>query len=245
MTPSASLRRLTRSLAAAGLLGSVVCASAQSGGLPPLDDSSGWHIALLPKQKPPPTRLQIVPDDGASVLRIESNASYGHWVHRLASPQAVAGQLSWRWRVDRFVASADLRQRAGDDASVKLCVMFDMPLDDVSFVERQKLRLARLAMGEALPAATLCYVWDTRLPADTVLPNAYTDRMRWLVLRGPESAAGQWRTERRDLRADFLRVFGARPDGPASMLAVLVGADADNTGGEALAFVADLRWHRP
>ena len=245
MMLSASLRRPTRSLAAAGLLGFVLCVSAQPGGLPPLDDPSGWQMAVLPKQKSPPTRLQIVTDNATPVLRIESNASYGNWIHRFASPQAVTGQLSWRWRVDRFIAAADLRQRASDDASVKLCVMFDMPLDNVSFVERQKLRLARLAMGEALPAATLCYVWDTRLPADTVLPNAYTDRMRWLVLRGSESAAGQWRTERRDLRADFLRVFGAPPEGPSSMLAVLVGADADNTGGEALAFIADLRWQRP
>lgn len=236
---------IATALAAALLIGSPDRAWPQPGGLPPLDAAAGWRLALLPRQKPPPTRLQIVEEDGAPILRIESKGSYGHWIHRLAGPEALAGQLSWRWRVDRFVAGADLRQRATDDASVKLCVMFDMPLDDVSFVERQKLRLARLAMGEEMPAATLCYVWDTRLPRDTVLPNAYTDRMRWLVLRGPESPAGQWRAEGRVLRADFQRVFGVRGDGKVSVLAFLVGADADNTGGEGLAFVGDLRWQRP
>jgi Protein of unknown function (DUF3047) len=220
-------------------------AFAQASGLPALDDAAQWQLALLPRQQLPQTRLTINSEEGRPVLRIESNGSYGNWIYRLPPAVQPGGTLSWRWRVDKPLAMADLRQRGGDDAVVKLCVMFDLPLERVPFVERQKLRMARLATGEALPAATLCYVWDAQLPAHTVLPNAYTDRMRWMVLRGAETPVGSWRTESRDLRADFLRVFGAEADGTAPVRAVLIGADADNTGGEGLAYLADLRWRLP
>ena len=215
-------------------------------GLAPLDGAGAappppWREALLPKQTLPKTRFDVVDIDGVRALRIESPASYGALVHALQRPAAASPELSWRWRLDQPVVGTDLRQKAGDDAAVKVCVMFDQALDSVPFVERQQLRLARLLSGEPLPVATLCYVWDRLLPAGTVLPNAYTGRMRWFVLQGQGSALGSWRSERRDLRADFLRAFG---DEVSALLppinAVLVGADADNSGGHGLAHVAGL-----
>jgi Protein of unknown function (DUF3047) len=199
-----------------------------------------WREVLLPKQTLPKTRFELVDIDGTRALRIESPASYGTLVHALDAPRAAVPVLSWRWRLDRAVAGADLRQKAGDDAAVKVCVMFDHALDRVPFVERQQLRLARLLSGEPLPAATLCYAWDRLLPAGSVLPNAYTGRMRWMVLQGQGSPLGEWRSEQRDLRTDFLKAFGDEATELPRISAVLVGADADNSGGHGLAHVAGL-----
>ncbi len=209
--------------------------------LPPLQDAA-WTFAGLPKQQAPATRFSVVEEQGRSVLRIESKAAYGNWIYRLTSGAAAQGHVQWRWKVERFANGADLLRRQTDDAAVKVCVAFDLPLSAVPFVERQKLRLARMLSGEALPGATLCYVWDRQLPPDTVLPNVHTSRLRWMVLRGPSSALSQWQTERRDLRADFLRAFGQETQQVPPIMAFGVGADADNTGSESLAFVADLRW---
>jgi Protein of unknown function (DUF3047) len=73
-----------------------------------------------------------------------------------------------------------------------------------------------------------------------VLPNAYTRRMRWFVLQGRGSPLGEWRSEQRDLRADFLRAFGDEAQELPRIKAVLVGADADNSGGQGLGFVAGM-----
>jgi hypothetical protein len=226
------------------LLAVVGSATAQSllapvdgpGTMPP----SPWREVLLPKQTLPKTRFDIVDSGDARALRIESPASYGTLVHALDGPSAAAPVLSWRWRLDRAIAAADLRQKAGDDAAVKVCVMFDHALDRVPFVERQQLRLARLLSGEPLPAATLCYVWDRLLPAGSLLPNAYTARMRWMVLQGQGSPLGEWRSEQRDLRTDFVKAFGDEATELPRIRAVLVGADADNSGGHGLAHVAAL-----
>jgi hypothetical protein len=214
--------------------------------LTPLDGGAGaqpavaWQPEGLPAQKEPATRFDIVELDGRRVLRLSAERSYGNLVHAL--PSGDAGRwLSWRWRVDQPNPRADLRQRGADDAAVKVCAMFDLPLDAVPFAERQLLRLARARSSRPLPSATLCYVWDIGLPEGTVLDNAYTRRVRLLVVRGSGSPSMAWRDERRDLHADFLRLFGDESRQVPPLSAIAVGADADNTAGQSLAFVDGLK----
>ena len=113
-------------------------------------------------------------------------------------------------------------------------------MSQVPFVERQLLRVARAASDEPLPAATVCYVWDRTLPAGTTLDNAYTHRMRYLVLRSGAASLSRWQPERRDVGADFLKLFGNESTQIPPIVGVAVGADADNTHGHSVAHVADL-----
>jgi hypothetical protein len=190
----------------------------------------------VPGQKSPATRFSVVDVDGQRVLRVDSAASYGNLLHPLTAARPT--ELSWRWRVERPVAAADLRTRQGDDTALKVCALFDMPRNRVPFVERQLLRLAESRTGQPLPSATLCYVWDPSWPEGSVVPNAYSPRVRYLTLGASEP---RWRTERRDLAADFLKAFGDEAATAPGLLAIAVGADADNTGGSSLGWIADLR----
>lgn len=185
------------------------------------------------------TRFDVVDLDGRRALRVEADRSYGNLVHSL-SGSAAPLQLSWQWRVDQALAAADLNTKAGDDAAVKVCVFFDLALDKIPFGERQLLRMARARTSEPLPGATLCYVWDTRAPVDTAIRNAYTRRVRYLVLQSGPAHLGQWRAERRDVAADFIRLFGTESAQMPPVVGIAVGADADNTDGRSLAYVADL-----
>lgn len=212
--------------------------------LAPLDGPTGppprpWHLAGLPKQQQPATTYTLVPLDGRTVLQVRAERSYGNLVHPLPH-ETFARQLAWRWRLDEPLARADLRERQGDDSAVKVCALFDLPDRAVPFFERQLLKLARLRSGEPLPAATVCYVWDPSLPAGTRLDNAYTRRLRYVVLRGAGEALHQWAAEQRDLHADFLALFGDEAREVPPLLGVAVAADADNTQGRSLAHVSDL-----
>ena len=211
-------------------------AGAAPGELPP----APWAVALLPGQTIPATQFGLAQMDGRTVLRIAAAGSYGNLVHPLPGLPG-QGQLSWRWRVDALNTAADLRRREGDDSSLKLCVLFDLPLAQVPFVERQLLRVARSRSATPLPAATVCYVWDAQLPEGTRLDNAYSRRVRYLILRSRPASAGQWFAERRDVAADFRLLFGDEsPHQVPPLLAIAVGADGDNTGGRSLAHLADL-----
>ncbi len=217
-----------------GVLGKEVLAPfARDSGEQP---AAPWAYAGLPAQKPPPTRYQVRELDGRRVLHIEADRSYGNLVHPLTGEPA--GVLSWRWRVDTPLAAADLRTKQGDDAALKVCAMFELPRERVPFVERQLLRLAESRFGEPLPNATLCYLWDPTWPRGSVVPNAYTKRVRFITLDG---AAGAWRSERHDLAVDFLRAFGDESREVPPLRAILVGADADNTGGRSVGWIDALR----
>jgi hypothetical protein len=206
-----------------------------------------WRVVLLPKQTAPHTTFNVATIDGEEVLQIDARASYGNLVHPLPhNTNASSAWLSWRWRVEQFADGSDLRHKAGDDTALKVCALYDLPLASVPFFERLLLRLARLRSGENLPGAVLCYVWDRLLPPGRELPNAYTRRVRYVVLQGPPAAAvGEWRTERRDLNADFLRVFGDNANDVPPLVAIAVGADADNTKSRSLAYLSRLRLETP
>lgn len=171
------------------------------------------------------------------VLRVQTAASYGNLVHALKD--VPAGRLSWRWRVDKPLSLANLRTREGDDVALKVCALFDMPRAAVPFVERQLLRLAERRTGESLPTATVCYAWDPSWPEGTVVPNAYTRRVRYITLG---TTTGSWQAVQRDLAADFVRAFGDETTRVPKVLAIALGADADNTRGESLGFIADLEF---
>lgn len=211
--------------------------------LQPLDGSAAeppapWHVVGLPRQTKPFTQFGVVEVEGRRALRVEADASYGNLVHPL--PPQAGGHLAWQWRVDRPLAESDLRVKSGDDTAVKVCVFFDEPLDKMSFADRQLLKLARARSADPVPAATLCYVWDTRLAAGTGIDNAYTRRVRYLVLESGAEKHGRWVPERRDLAADFSRAFGAECDVVPPVVGVAVGADADNTHGHSVAYVRQL-----
>lgn len=200
-----------------------------------------WRVVGVPGGKIPLTTYGLVELDGRKVLRVEATKSYGNLVHDLPSVVPEAGaRLRWRWRLDEPLRGADLRRREGDDSPLKVCALFDMPLDKLGVIERNVLRLARSVSGEKLPSATLCYVWDSALAAGTLLPNAYSARVRFMVLDSGEQRLGQWVTHSRDLGADFRRAFGEEVDNVPALQAILVGADADNTGGHSLGHVGDV-----
>lgn len=235
-------RRAVWSAAAAIALLSSPGAGVASSGLAAFDDASAWASAPLPAQTLPSTRFEALQIDARPALRISASASYGNLVHAISPPAPTPGTLRWRWRLDSAIEGADLRTKAGDDAALKVCALFDMPLDRVPFVERQLLRVARTVSGQDLPAATVCYVWAPLAPQGAVIPNAHSRRMRWIVLQGQGSRLGTWQDESRSLQADFLRAFGDETRTVPPLIGVLVGADADNTGGSGAGLIQGLQW---
>jgi len=215
--------------------------------LAPFSSSSGdqppapWRVVGVPGGKIPLTTYAIADMDGRKVLRVEAIKSYGNLVHDLSAVLAEAGsRLRWRWRLEEPLRGADLRRREGDDSPLKVCALFDMPLDKLGLIERNLLRLARGVSGEKLPSATLCYVWDSALATGTLLANAYTARVRIIVVNSGEQRLGQWVSHERDLAADFQRAFGEESATLPPLQAVLVGGDADSTGGRSLGWVGDV-----
>ena len=200
-----------------------------------------WRVAGLPKQNKPFTHFEVVSVAGKSVLEVQSEHAYGNLVFD-APPglRPVGLHLRWSWRLDRGLERSDLSSKAGDDTALKVCALFDMALDGLGLGERTLLRWARTISAEHLPAATLCYVWDRRLPVGTGLPNAFSARVRYVVVSSGDARPGQWIFLERDIAADFMHAFGHESAGLPPLLGIAVGADSDNTSGSSQGYVGDL-----
>lgn len=239
--PSTSSILLMAALLAAG-------APAGAAELQPLAEASAdkpaqpWHVVGLPQQDPakkPFTQFSIETSQGKRALKVDADHSYGNLVHYLDGSKART--LSWAWRVEQLNEQADLTQRQGDDTVVKVCASFDLPLDKVPFVERQLLKVGRGKTTELVPTATICYVWDNALPVGTRIDSAFTRRLRYIVLRSGKDGLGAWQTEKRDVVEDFKKSFADEtPDPPPGLVAIGIGADADNTAKHTQAWVADI-----
>jgi hypothetical protein len=207
-----------------------------AGGAP----AAPWHVVGLPQQTKPYTQFTVVELEGKRALKVESQEAYGNLVHPLEY-STTGAHLAWQWRVEQPIETADLRTKSGDDNAIKVCVFFDLALDRIPFGERQLLRFARSKSVDPVPAATVCYVWDSHLPAGTALDNAFTRRIRTIVVRSGRERLNQWVAERRDVVADFLKLFGTESDNAVpTVIGIAVGADSDNTHTHSLAYVSGL-----
>ncbi|MDX5445317.1 MAG: DUF3047 domain-containing protein [Zoogloeaceae bacterium] len=205
---------------------------ARPGSLPP----APWVHQTLPGVERS-NDFALIEDEGATVLRVASDASASTWLHAFPASVAAA-RLRWRWKVSNAVPGSDFTRKAGDDYAARVYVLFDYPLERLGWNDRLKISLARTLHGTEVPGAAIAYVWGTAQSIDAAGPNPYTDRVRMIVVDSGDARAGQWQSVERDLAADFQRLFGE----PApAVSAIAVGADTDNTDGKATAWFGDIR----
>ena len=199
---------------------------------------AGWRsfgLRSVPRAEP-----VMVEDGGATVLQLRAAAAAGSAVQRLDVDPALAPVLSWRWKVDRVVRGADLARKDGDDYAARVYVTFDVPLDELPFTTRARIVLARVLFGSELPSAALCYVWDNRHAVGTSAWNAYSDRVRMVVLRNGDANVGEWVDEARDVAEDFRAAFGRQRESLPHVSGVAVSTDTDQTGETVTAWFGDL-----
>lgn len=187
-------------------------------------------------------QFALVLDEGKTVLKVDSANSAGS----IAVPVALLGgqtsnTLQWRWKVDRMLEKADMDEVLADDHSARLYVFFDVPLESLSLADRTKIRLARSISGVEVPSAALCYVWDNKHRVGYTAWSPLTRQLRKVVLQSGPSAIGQWRTESRDVAADFKAAFGF--DAPA-ITGISVGNDTDNTDDRMTSWFGDVSFKK-
>jgi rSAM/selenodomain-associated transferase 2 len=207
---------------------------AEPSGPPP-----GWE-PLTFRKIPRHTVYEVVAEGERRVLRAESHAAASGLIRPLDLDPAVYRILSWRWKVENVLQTADARRKDGDDYAARVYVAFRFEPESASLWERARYGTYRALFGRYPPAAALNYVWDNRLPPDTTLDNAYTDRAKMIVLRSGPELVGRWVEERRDIYADYRRLFGAAPPRIAG---VAVMTDTDDTGERAVAWYDTLTLH--
>jgi len=94
-----------------------------------------------------------------------------------------------------------------------------------------------LLYGEYPPLAAINYIWESKAPIGTMVPNPFTDRVMMFVVETGPSKLNQWVNEERNIFEDYKKAFGQEPP---MISGIAIMTDTDNTGESATAYYGDI-----
>ena len=198
--------------------------------------ASGWR-PLEFKKIERHTSYALVRDGERVVVQAKSEASASGLVRPMRIDPKEWPIVTWSWKIANLVDKADVTKKSGDDYPARIYITFEYDPARVGFFERAKFEAVKLLYGEYPPIAAINYVWDGRAPAGEIVSNAYTDRVKMIVVESGGADVGRWKEERRDVLADYKKAFGADPP---VISGVAIMTDTDNTGESAVAWYGDI-----
>ncbi len=183
------------------------------------------------------TAYSLVEDNGTVVVKAASRGSASALARTVDIDPKQHPVVRWRWKVANILKKGDVTRKEGDDYPARLYITFRYDSRKAGFFERAKYEAIRLARGEYPPMGAINYIWGSKSPVGTVVPNPYTDRVKMMVLESGGEKVGRWVTESRNLVEDYRAAFGGDPP---RISGVALMTDTDNTGEAAVAYFGDI-----
>ena len=205
---------------------------AQAGG--PYPDS--WKLLTFHKIDEH-TEYSLVDDEGTVVVKAVSRGSSSGLTREVTIDPKQYPIVEWRWKIENVLQKGDVTTKQGDDYPARLYITFAYDESKIDFLDQAQYELARALHGKYPPTGAITYIWESRSPIGTMVPNPYTDRAKMIVIESGEAKVGQWVAESRNLYEDYQKAFG---DDPPPVSGVAVMTDTDNTGESAVAYYGDI-----
>ena len=183
---------------------------------------AGWRAYETPGGHPR-YDFTVVDDHGRRALDLRSGDDHWTIAHEIKVDLKATPMLEWSWKVVTLPAGADLRKKAASDATGHIFVIWPR------FPEMLRSRL-------------IGYAWDPSLPAGTIVPSAKTGTVTFVIVRSGRAGLGAWHDERRDVAADYLRLYGEKPPAPR---AVALSIDTNDTRAPAEALFGSIAFAAP
>ena len=183
------------------------------------------------------TEYSLVDDNGTVAVKAVSRGSASGLVRAVDIDPMRYPVLEWRWKVENILKKGDVTRKDGDDYPARLYVTFKYDASKVGFFERAKYEAIRMARGEYPPMGAITYIWESKSPVGTLVPNPYTEQVKMIVLQSGEEKVGRWVNESRNLVEDYRMAFGGDPP---RISGVALMTDTDNTRESAIAYFGDI-----
>ena len=183
------------------------------------------------------TRYRLVKDGDTAVVEARSDKSASGLIRRISIDPEKFRHVRWSWKISNTIRQSDTRRKEGDDYPARLYITFDDDTNSPGWFENLKYRIYRLVYGKDAPLSAISYIWGNGVPAGTLAPNAYTDRVMMIVTQNEKDPTGQWLRNERNIYQDYLRAFG-KP--PPMISGVAIMSDTDNTGDRVTAHFGDI-----
>jgi hypothetical protein len=199
---------------------------------------AGWQHVPLSKLKRDTVYTLAQDGDRGAVLRASAEQSASLYAAMLKQPMRGPTTLNWEWKADALVAGADNRDKAREDAPLRVLVAFDGDQASLPKEEQKRFQRAKKLTGRSIPYAVLMYIWSDQVAVGSVIASAHTSQVKMLAVASGPGGLGAWQSVQRNLADDYQLAFGAAP-GP--VIGVAVMTDTDNMGTSAVGEYAGIR----
>jgi DUF3047 family protein len=197
---------------------------------------TGWEPLTFEKI-PTHTQYTLVKDEDQVVIKAVSYHSSSGLTRKISIDPRQYPVVQWRWKVENTLKNGDVTEKSGDDYPARLYITFEYDSKKVGLFEKAKYEAAKLLYGEYPPIGAINYIWESKSPIGTIVPNPYTDRVQMIVVESGQSRLNEWITEERNVYDDYLKAFGQNPP---KISGVAIMTDTDNTQENATAYFGDI-----
>ena len=179
--------------------------------------------------------------DNKTVIQAVSHTSASAYYNPVTVSPAEFPVIHWQWQIQHVIKKGDVNTRAGDDYAARIYISFEYDTKRLSGLDRVKYNLYKLLHDKPPPLAVLNYIWANRSPIGTIVNNAYSDRVKMIVIQSGNANAGKWIHEQRNIVEDYTRAFGEQP---GNINGIAIMTDTDNTGESAIAWYGDITFSK-
>lgn len=197
---------------------------------------AGWEPLTFEKI-PTHTQYDLVKDEDQVVVKAISYHSSSGLTREISIDPVKYPVVQWRWKVENTLKNGDVTEKSGDDYPARLYITFEYDSRKVGFFEKAKYEAAKLLYGQYPPIGAINYIWESKSPIGTIVPNPYTDRVQMIVVESGQSRLNEWITEERNVYDDYVKAFGQNPP---KISGVAIMTDTDNTQENATAYFGDI-----
>jgi hypothetical protein len=197
---------------------------------------AGWK-PLTFKKIDRHTTYTLIKEGNEVVVRAVAESSASGLVREIKINPRKFPFVQWRWKVDNILKKGDVRTKEGDDYPARIYVTFEYDSSKLGFFEKARDEAIRLLYGQYPPTGAINYIWESKSPQGTMIPNPYTSRVIMIVVESGLTKINQWVTEERNLYEDYKKAFAQEPP---MISGVAIMTDTDNTGESATAYYGDI-----
>jgi hypothetical protein len=200
----------------------------------------GWQ-PLTFKKIPRHTAYTLVRDEGRVVIMAVSEAASSGLTKETRLDPREYPLVQWRWKVGNVLEKGDVSKKEGDDYPARIYITFEYDGTKVSFFKKAQYEAIKLLYGRYPPQGAINYIWESKAPVGTMVPNTYTDQVVMFVVQSGPDKLNTWVTEQRNVYDDYRKAFGQEPP---MISGVAIMTDTDNTGESATAYYGDISFHK-
>ena len=196
----------------------------------------GWK-PLTFKKIEKHTTYTLVRDKDTVVVKAVAEASASGLTREIKINPKEYPIIQWRWKVMNILKKGDVHHKDGDDYPARIYITYEYDPSKLTFFEKSKYEAIRLLYGEYPPLAAINYIWESKAPMGTMVPNPYTDRAMMYVVESGSAKLNQWVNEERNVYEDYKKAF---KEEPPMVSGVAIMTDTDNTGESATTYYGDI-----